>query len=655
MFSDDPENQVLQRQTSRVPRADLLILSAILLATFAAYSSVIHFGFLTFDDQVYVTKDTFLRTGLGLGNLRWIFLSFKPDNWFPVTRLSLLIDYQLFRLHAGWYHSENVVIHSAAAILLFGFLRRATGVRWPSAFVTMVFALHPLHVESVAWVSERKDVLCAFFWFATLWEWLRYTELRDAKRSDGGGDGWRAAGGRYAGALVLFALGLMSKPMIVTLPVLLFTMDIWPLRRGFSRKLVIEKIPFAALSCGVMWLTVKAQRGAMTGAPPFWFRVQNALNSLAIYIANALWPLRLGAVYPFPAHVPAWQTILAAAGVAAVSCVAVLQRLRRPWLAFGWFWYLVTLMPVIGLVQAGNQGRADRYMYVPLVGLSLMAAWSAAEVVARRPPVRRVAAVAGIVVCLTMAAQTWRQTRYWGNTEELFQHAIDLDTGNYLAWTNLGNTLKGEQGPEARVISCFRSALEIRPDFASAHYYLGDFLCRLGRTDEGLAEIQAALQINPDDEFIRTNLANDLWNAGEREKALEEYRTVVRLNPNSALAQTGLGIALGSARHLEEGISHLEMAVRIDPDYEQAQLNLGGELADLPGHAQEAMAHLLKAVQLDSESVAAQTRLAELLLTVPGRRQEAIDHLEAVQQMAPTPERRKQLDQLELYAAIAAH
>ena len=649
LLSDDTQNQSVPRPAWRIPRADAAILIAIVLGTFAAYSSVIHFGFLAFDDQLYVTGNVHLRNGLALRNLRWIFRSFSPDNWFPVTRLSLIFDYRLFRLHAGWYHAENVTIHSMAAMLLFGFLRRATRVRWPCAFVALVFALHPLHVESVAWVAERKDVLCAFFWFATLSEWLRYTELRDA----GGAGAGRAASGHYAGALVFFALGLMSKPMIVTLPILLFLIDLWPLRRVFSRRLVTEKIPFVVLSCAVMWITLVAQRGAMAGAPPLALRLQNALNSVAVYIGKAAWPASLGVAYPFPLRIPVWQTLAAAAGIAAVCFLAVQQRLRRPWLAMGWFWFLCTLIPVIGLVQVGDhQARADRYMYVPLVGLSVMVAWAAEEAVARRQSLRRPAAAAGVVCCLAMAVQTRQQTRYWENTEELFQHAIDLDSGNYVAWGYLGSTLITDQGLDADVISCFRRALEVRPDDAPAHSDLGDYLCHRGRTGEGLAELRAALQIRPNDGKMRCNLAKILWDLGEREKALEEYRTAVRLDPDYVIGQLSFGAALAMSGHPAEGISHLEEAVRINPDDEPAQFNLGSELADTPGHLQDAIRHLTAAVQIDSESVEAHTKLAAVLLTIPGRRLEAIDHLETVQRIAPTPERRRQLDELELLDAI---
>ncbi len=341
----------------RVPRTDLWISLAILLATFAAYSSVVHFGFVAYDDRVYVVENLHLREGLTARNLRWILLSFSPDNWFPVTRLSLLLDYKLFGLAAGWYHAENVVIHSMAAVLLFGFLRRPPQVRWPCAFVAFVFALHPLHVQSVAWVAERKDVLCAFFWFATLWAWLRYTEKPTARR--------------YAGALVWFCLGLMAKPMIVTLPCLLFVLDAWPLRRAFSLKHVLEKFPLAALSAAVMWITMLAQHGNLMDPGSAGLRAENTLMSIAAYIGDAFWPARLWAAYAYPASYPVWPVIAVAFGLAAVCAFVVQQLSKRPYLAAGWFWFLLTLMPVIGVVA----GRVASPRKSPIV--ICMCRWSA--------------------------------------------------------------------------------------------------------------------------------------------------------------------------------------------------------------------------------------------------------------------------------------
>jgi Tfp pilus assembly protein PilF len=615
-----------------------LIALGILLATFAAYYSVLHFGFIGFDDLHYVTQDMHLRDGLTLRNLRWVFLSFDPDNWFPVTRLSLLADYKLFGLRAGLYHAENVLIHALAALLLFGFLRRATRVLWPSAFVALMFALHPLHVESVAWIAERKDVLCAFFWFAALWAWLRYTE--------------RPGPARYADTLVLFSLGLMSKPMIVTLPFLLILLDIWPLRRAFSRKLILEKIPFFALSGAVAAITVFAQRsaGALPSGRmfPLALRIGNACLAVASYIADTLWPAHLWVLHAYPPTLPATQAIAAGVAIAAVSVIALREIHRRPYFTTGWFWFLGTLVPVIGLVQAGMQARADRYMYVPMVGLAIALAWGAAEIVGARPALHRPAAVLATVACLAMAIRTSYQTRYWGDTEVLFRHAIAMDNRNYLAWNYLGETIEEHPERSAEIISAYRNALRLRPGFADPHNNLGAYYCHTGRTAEGIAEYRAALRIDPDQATTHANLGEALAKTGRRDEAIGEYETALRLNPRSAAAHNDLGALLWKTPgRADEGLRHLETAVEIDPDYAQAQSNLGHALLGIPGREADSVPHFVAALRSDPKLVAAHLGLASVLIRVPGMQIEAIAHLQAAQRIEPTAERRRLLDQLE--------
>ena len=618
----------------RVPRTDLWISLLILLATFAAYSSVVHLGFVAYDDRVYVVENLHLRDGLAVRNLHWIFLSFSPDNWFPVTRLSLILDYRLFGLAAGWYHAENVVIHAMAAVLLFGFLRRATQVRWPCAFVALVFALHPLHVESVAWVAERKDVLCAFFWFATFWAWLRYTE--------------KPTKGRYVSALIWFCLGLMAKPMIVTLPFLLLLLDVWPLRRAFSRKLIWEKLPFAALSGAVIWITMRAQQAALTDPGPSGLRAENALTSIAAYIADTFWPARLWAVHAYPVSLPAWQAVAAAVVLAVISVFVLRQLPRRPFLATGWFWFLLTLAPVIGLVQAGWQSRADRYMYVPMVGLSVMIAWGFAGLVARWPAIRRWTAGLAITACLSMAAVTWTQTQYWQSTDELFQHAIRMDARNYLAWNYLGRALMVSGRFPSEAVSCFRNALEIRPDFAETHDNLGlVFFSKQNRVEDAIAEYREALRLNPGLTIAHVHLASALLRLGQPLEARNEYEIVLSQNPAYFFAaHIALGILLANGGDLAEGVTHLQEAVRLEPDDKAAQVLLGQMLMDTPGHLPDSILHFGAALRIDPRDAEAHRALAAALLRLPGRREEAIAHLETAQRIAPDPKLAAQLDQL---------
>ncbi len=366
-------------------RADFLICLVLLLATLFVYAPVRHFNFVDYDDPDYV-HNYHVKNGLSPESIKWAFTSGDAANWFPLTRLSHLVDRELFGDLSGFHHLTSLLLHCVAALLLFAFLNRATRARWPSAFVAFVFALHPMHVESVAWVAERKDVLSACFWFLTLWLYVRYTE--------------RPAAGRYVLALLSFALGLMSKPMIVTLPFVLLLVDIWPLRRlplrGFNedskRRLTIllrEKIPFFAL-CGagavVTYLT-QQHTGAVVSLSKFsmGLRIENALVTYVVYVAKTFWPTGLAVLYPHALQIPVWQPALCALILVGVSALVIRSIQARPYLAVGWFWYLGTLIPVIGLVQVGEQARADRYMYVPMVGIGIMLAWAGKDVLARWP------------------------------------------------------------------------------------------------------------------------------------------------------------------------------------------------------------------------------------------------------------------------------
>ena len=568
-------------------RIDLLIALAIVASIFTAYWRVTHFDFIGFDDGAYVSDNANLRDGLLSHNLKWIFLSLDPDNWFPVTRASLLLDYKLFGLRAAPYHVENLILHSVAAMLLFGFLRQATGRRWPSAFVAFVFALHPLHVESVAWISERKDSLCALFWFATLWAWTRYAE--------------RPSRARYAGALALFGLGLMSKPMIVTLPLLLVLLEVWPLRRGFSRRLVLEKVPFAVGACALMVVTIAAQRyaGAIQALHqlPLSLRAENALVTVAVYVADTLWPARLWAIYSYPRSLPVWQVLMAAAGIVAIS-VLVLPPLRsRAYLAVGWFWFLGTLIPVIGLLQVGPQARADRYMYVPMVGLAIMLAWAAAELVERWPRLRLWAAALATFACLAMATKSWAQTAFWSDSEVLLRHAIAMDSQNYQAWSYLGQIA----GRESDAIDYFRTGLQIRPEDPDLHH----------------------------------GLAKALFLVKRREEAVAEYQDAIWLNPASALIHYDFGQALATMERPQEAIAELETAVRLDPQFAAARSDLGAALWKIPSRAAEGLRHLEKAVEIDSGDARTQSNLGHALLNTPNRLEDSAPHFNQALRINP--------------------
>ena len=403
------------------------------------YAQVGGFGFVNFDDPDYVAENPHVRGGITADGVRWAFTSGDAANWFPLTRLSHMLDVELFGLRAGWHHLVNVLIHALAALLLFGFLNRATQARWPSALAAFLFALHPLHVESVAWIAERKDVLSALFWFLALWAYVR---------------------GRKWLVLAAFCLGLMAKLMIVTLPFVLLLMDVWPLRRPRAASLIWGKLPLFALSAAAAVATYLVQResGAVQALEqfPLGLRIENALVTYLVYLLRTIWPARLAAFYPYPAHIPLWQAALAAAPLAGITAAVLRLRRDRPYLAVGWLWFLGTLVPVIGLVQVGAQARADRYMYVPMAGLAIMLSWGIAELQWKWAPAT---AATFVAVCMALTAV---QAGYWRSSETLFGHALDVTEGNYLAHHNLGVALAEDPSRTSEAIAQYQAALDIQ-------------------------------------------------------------------------------------------------------------------------------------------------------------------------------------------------
>jgi protein O-mannosyl-transferase len=554
------------------------IYGGLLLITFAVYAQVRHFDFVNYDDPEYVAGNPHVQRGLTGSGLAWAFTSGDSANWFPLTRISHMADVQLFGLDRGMHHLVNVVLHALAALLLFAFLNRATKAQWPSAFVAFIFALHPLHVESVAWVAERKDVLCGVFWFLTLWAYTRYAERPDLSR--------------YFLVLVSFCLGLLSKPMIVTLPFALVLLDIWPLRRDI-RKAFREKIPLLTLSAIAAVITYFVQQNSRAVKSfPLELRTENALVSYVIYILRTFWPSKLAVFYPYPVEVPAWEAVLSALVLVGVT-VAVLQVFRsRTYLAAGWFWYLGTLVPVIGIVQVGAQARADRYTYIPMVGLLIMLAWGAADAVEIWPRLKPVIATAAAAACGCCVVLTFMQLGYWNNSESLFAHALEVTQRNYVAHHNLGLAIADQPGRMPEAIAHYRAALAILPDSVEARSDLGSALAKTGHLKEAIAEYETALRIAPDCTICKNNLAlakdqmaqayfQDglaLAKGGHAQEAIVQFEAALHLEPDYAEAHNDLGVALGSLGRTTEAIEEFRTAVRIRPDYEDARYNLNAAL-----------------------------------------------------------------------------
>ena len=493
----------------------------------------------------------------------------------------------------------NVALHAGAALLLFLFLRRATGCLWPSAAVAFLFALHPLHVESVAWIAERKDTLSALFWFLTLWLYVRYSE--------------RPGGLRYSLVLISFCLDLMSKPMAVTLPFVLLLIDYWPLKRQIRWR---EKVPFFTLAAVSALVTffVQERSGAVKNFEYFRLplRIENGLDSYGMYLAQTFWPSRLAVFYPFPAEIPVWKPLLTALVMVALSALVWKLRVSRPYLLTGWLWFVLTLLPVIGIVQVGAQSHADRYMYLPMIGLLIMLAWGALDLVLHRPQWKPAALVLAGAACAGCAAAAGLQIETWRNSGTLFEHALSVTENNYVAEHQLGNYLLDVPGQLSSAISHLDKALELNPRSAQAHSDLGIALAKSDRMPEAIQEFKTALQIDPTAapprrnlevvQSLQTNAADtaeahynrgvQFMHGGETAEAIKEFESALRLKPDYGEAHNNLGVAYSSLPgHSKKALSEFEAAVRINPNYVDAQYNLGASLAQTPGKAREALTH----------------------------------------------------------------
>jgi hypothetical protein len=564
---------------------DLSIAGSLLLVVLGIYAPVRHYDFVIYDDHAYVTTNRQVLSGLNANSVRWAFTSTENANWFPLTWISLMADRQLFAspeevsphtIRAGPYHWTNVILHATATLLLFGLLKRMTGASGPSALVAFLFAAHPLHVESVAWVSERKDVLSAVFWMLALWSYARYAS--------------RPKPGTYLLTLLFYCLGFMAKPMVVTLPVVLLLLDIWPLRRlpipaagadGILwrqvRKLVWEKLPFfaLALAMAVTTFVVQKQGGAMRtlGNLPLAERLGNATISAAIYAGKTLWPTRMAVFYPFPATLPVWQSIVAGLVLVSLTALAIASIRKRPYLTVGWLWYAITVLPVIGIVQVGLQSRADRYTYIPSIGLFVMLAWSGADAWNRWPKVRTALAVACGAACLACVALTWRQIPYWRNSVTLFQHTIAVTGPNAIGHGILGQSWEGEVMFD-EAIAEYRRGLEVEPHNVGLLVDLGALLGRQGRVAEAVAPLAEAVRLGPDDPLVRNALGAALAALGRTQEALPHLQEAIRLKPDLEAAHATLGTALANLGRFDEAIAQLSEAVRLNPKDAEARVNL---------------------------------------------------------------------------------
>ncbi len=621
------------------------------LGVFFIFGRTCGYGFVNFDDDSYFSSNYHVKAGLTWKGGLWAFQTGHASNWHPLTWLSLMLDAQIFGTGPAGPHLTNVILHAANAMLLFLLLKRLTGTLWPSAFVAAVFAIHPLRVESVAWVSERKDVLSGLFFMLTLLMYVRYAQKRSRVegRGSSGNVAKLALGSRlwtldYSLALMFFALGLMSKPMLVTLPFLLLLLDYWPLRRlDFSTlsvqrsivwRLILEKIPFLLLSAFSCVATVLAQRQAIKPMMilPLTLRGDNAMVSYATYLLQMIWPENLAAYYPYRFDMPTWQMVGAGALLFSLTLLAFLTARRFPYLLTGWLWYLGMLVPVIGLVQVGGQSHADRYTYLPQIGLSLAAVWAMRDLTAFWRWRRQVLVGASVCVIAALMGCAWKQTAYWRNDEALWEHTIACTSGNYTAHNNLGYVLAA-QGRTTEAIEHYQKALKIDPDCAESDNNLGTVFLNQGRLDKALEYYRQALAIDPNFAEAQNNLGILLTKQGKTTEAIEHYRKAIELNPNRAEFYNNLGNLLGTQGRSNEAIALFQKALEVEPDFAKVHYNLAN-IAFAQGQWEEAIEHYQQALKQMPDSTHARYQLG-LALQCRGKYAAAIAQFQKVIELDP--------------------
>jgi len=604
-----------------------LLCLVLFLVVAVTFSSSLNNGFVNFDDEVYVTANPHVKTGLTLDNVKWAFQTGDTGNWHPLTWLSHMLDCQIFGLRAWGHHLTALLLHSVNAVLLFLVLTRMTGAMWRSLFVAVVFGLHPLRVESVAWVAERKDVLSTLFFLLTVWCYARYTSVRTARYS-------------YGLALFFFALSLMAKPMMVTLPFLLLLLDYWPLGRFKTKQvlpLVMEKIPFLALtviSSSVTYV-VQKQGGTVASmeAVSLADRFQNAINSYGSYLGKIFYPANLCAFYPLPEHCSIVPVLLSLAVVLAVSVVVLVFRRKSPFLPVGWFWFLGTLVPVIGLVQVGRQAMADRYTYVPSIGVFILVAWGAYQVTRSWHLQKIVLGVAASTIVMACAAATFHQIPTWKNSDALFQRAAAVTEENYYTDWVLG-TLVMEKGDTPKALELLGRSVELRPSFPDAHESYGVALKNAGRVDEAIPQLIEALRLKSSLPGAHKNLGLALSAKGKLNEAIGEFQAALQADPSDVVSQNGWGNALDSLDRMDEAMEHYQSALKLNPDYVNAHKNFGRELFRMNRLA-EARTEFETALRLKSDDAETHNQLGKTLGRL-GQTDDAINQFGQAAKLKPS-------------------
>ncbi len=669
-YKQSTAKTVIPAQT-RSPFPVWLVVLFLALVTVAIYWPATGCDFINFDDPDYVTENPHVQGGLTWEGVKWAFGNTQQAAyWAPLVWLSHELGCQCFGLNPWGHHLINVLLHAANTVLVFLVFQRMTGATWRSLALAALFGWHPLRVESVAWVTERKDVLSTLFWMLTLWAYVRYVEA--IRSGDSKFKVW------YGAALGMFVCGLMSKAMLVTLPFVLLLLDYWPLKRisdlrfaiSDLKPLLLEKIPFFILALGASAVTfvVQKQGGAVKTVEylPLGARIGNALISYCRYLGKTIWPTDLAVFYPHPGYWPAGEVLLAGVSLCGISVILFVKRRHHPYMLMGWLWFVGTLVPVIQLVQSGGQAMADRFTYVPSLGVLIMAIWGASELTRNRLYPRIALSVAGSAAIILCLALTRQQLGYWKDSETLFRHTIAVTKNNYMAHKTLGDALdkKGqtgeavsqfqeairlqpgyayahnnlgvalfEQGQTGKAISQYQEAIRLKRDYAQAYFNLGVALFSKGQTDEAISQYQEAIRLNPDYAEAYINLGNVLIKIGQTGEAIKQYQEAVRLNPVFALAHNNLGKALDINGQLDEAISQFQEALRLKPDFADAHDNLGIALFN-QGHTEEAIRQFQETIRLKPDDTLAHDNLG-IILFDQGHNEEAISQFQEAIRLKP--------------------
>lgn len=644
LTTDAPKN-------SHKARFVWIVCFALIAVTAGVYWQVKNHPFIVCDDPVYITENPSIQQGITPASIAWAFTTMYANFWHPLTWLSHMLDVELFGLNPGGHHLMNVFFHVANTLLLFLVLQRMTKTLWQSAFVAALFALHPLHVESVAWASERKDVLSTLFWMLTMGAYVFYVEKGTLVR--------------YLAVVSFFALGLMAKPMLVTLPFVLLLLDFWPLGRIYpvqsiqsahaetpssplpSRKqqkkhtkgttkktpqpksqqsvahsprrvliaLIMEKIPLLLLSAGASVVAYIAQQegGALGLASeyPLGARIGNALVSYTAYIWKMIWPVNLSVWYPHPGMLPPWHVLGAACFLIVITGLALWNITRFPYVTVGWFWYIGTLVPVIGLVQVGGHGMADRYTYVPLIGLFVMIAWGIPDLFKKYPYRHQITVVTACFVITFLSIMTWQQLQLWKDDVTLFTHTLKHTKDNHIAEKALGIAFS-RQGKWDEALRHLTRAYELYPHDKDLHLCLGNVYSSLDRSERAIAHYREALRIDPGFAKAYFNLGNVYAQMGKREDALISFSKAIELNPHDAEAFYNMGCVFFSLARFDKAISCFREAIRIRPAYAKAHNNLGSALL-VQGKREEAIAHFQDALSIQPDFALARENLKKAL------------------------------------------